>query len=108
MSLELVSDVRKRTYRENNVEGFNLTFNLESKDGVIEQLSCNGSKQNPPIQEGQPVMPTSVNFNYIAGNPVVSSSVYNGVLTETLQQHVKDRFDEIITAVEAVDPVIGE
>jgi hypothetical protein len=75
-------------------------YNLEFKDGVVDQLNCNGSKQNT-TPEGQPVMPTSVNFNYIAGNPSISSNVFNGILTETLQQHVADRFDEIITAIAA-------
>lgn len=108
MSLVLVSDVRKRAYRENNIEGFDLTYNLEFKDGAVDQLNCNGSKQNTPTPEGQPTMPTSVNFNYIAGNPSISSNVFNGILTETLQQHVKDQFDLIIASVENGDPVITE
>lgn len=107
MPLELVSDRRSRTFKDTH-DGFNLNFSLETEGSTVKSLNCNGIKPASPPENGEPVMPTGVNFGWQKGWPLPTASATNVILTESLQNHVKAQFDAIVAAVENDSEIIAE
>lgn len=101
MSLQLVNQTVRKTYKEDNVEGFSLNYDFEREGDKIKTLNCSATKvaQAPPANPvpGETQYYGSYFFNHTSGGALVNSVTRNHYdLNVGLENHVKAAFEQIL------------